>query len=167
MGGAVRYARSEGIVAYVRRSTLDDVRSLAPRLRSEDAAEVMANSGRSPLFALASGFFSSDVPLSIVGDDEEVVGMFGVVPEAPGAAAIWLLASDDLKRYQLPFLRQCRQYINAFHVKYPLLYNVVDERNTVHLKWLQWCGFTFINRHEAWGHESRPFLEFCKLKESE
>lgn len=60
------------------------------------------------------------------------------------------------------FLRECRRYLAGMEQLYPVLFNLIDERNTVHMRWLRWMGFTFIRR-TTYGHEQRPFLEFIKL----
>jgi hypothetical protein len=46
---------------------------------------------------------------------------------------------------------------------YTLIGNVIDERNRVHLRWLKWMGFTFVQRIPEYGVQHRPFLEFIKI----
>ena len=53
--------------------------------------------------------------------------------------------------------------VTMFNEKHPLLSNYVDAINELHIKWLKWCGFTFINKHEKYGVEQRPFYEFVRL----
>jgi hypothetical protein len=53
--------------------------------------------------------------------------------------------------------------VQTLQQNYDVLFNLVDERNTLHIRWIQWCGFTFVNRHPALGAEQRPFLEFVRI----
>ena len=43
-----------------------------------------------------------------------------------------------------------------------LLWNIVDKRNTVHLKLLQFLGFKFL-RELTYGPNQIPFIEFCRI----
>jgi hypothetical protein len=84
--------------------------------------------------------------------------MFGVSKEG----AIWLLASDDIHRIRFSFLRESRKVIDFLNQKYPKLWNYVDSRNQLHLRWLKWCGFIFL-RKVNYGVNQKPFYEFIKL----
>ena len=75
---------------------------------------------------------------------------------------IWLVATDELATIQIAFLRQCREVVNFLNTKYKILWNYVDCRNEVHIKWLKWCGFTFINKTN-YGVLNKPFYEFIKI----
>ncbi len=89
-----------------------------------------------------------------------------MVPTDDLTGAVWLLGSDALTQPPLrrQFLVEGTVYLDTLHRFRPLLWNVVDERNTLHVRWLKWMGFTFINRHPYYGAEQRPFLEFVRLK---
>jgi hypothetical protein len=148
-------------MGHARRATLADALSLAPKLRQEDIAEIRAVCGLPPREALIFCFFASPECYAIVAE-EGVIGMFGVTREAHDTGAIWMVASDDLPRHGLEFLRKCRKWVDELNDRYPLLYNYADQRNTVHLKWLRWCGFQFINL-EPYGVEQRPFYLFVRI----
>jgi len=146
---------------------LADARALAPYLRKEDRDEIMAAVGLTPLQALPLCAAVSDPCWSMIGDDGAIIGMFGVAPTHDElSGAVWMLAADALTqpRHAFQFLRQCRQWVDEMQARFPLLYNFVDARNTVHIRWLRWCGFTFINKHPEWGHEKRPFFEFVRIQ---
>lgn len=145
-------------------SYLEDIADLAPRLRKEDVAEVYAVNGCSPEQALLDGLQTSDECLTIE-HEEKIIGMFGVAPLRPGVGAIWLLASDELPSIRWGFLKQTRPWVAHFLTKFPLLTNLVDARNTQHIKWIKWAGFTFTNRHEDFGPDKVPFLEFYKQRD--
>lgn len=143
-----------------------DAEQLAPRLRQADVREVFAASGHRPYEALADAALRSDILCTIEGDSGQVAGMFGVSAVTDVSAVVWLLGSDDLVsgRLKKQFLKECRQWCDRFHSFRPLLFNCVDERNEAAIRWLKWMDFTFIKRHEAFGYEHMPFLEFVRLK---
>lgn len=141
-----------------RESKFADVEYLHTRLRKADKQEILANSGQLPYHALLRGFFQSEVCFTIVDTKDVPVGMFGVGKEG----AIWLLASDDIYRIRFSFLRESRKVINFLNKKYPKLWNYVDCRNDLHIRWLKWCGFTFLQK-VPYGVLQKPFYEFIKI----
>ena len=137
---------------------------MAPRLRAADKAEISAMSGRFPVNALLAGL-EGDVSLTAVSPEGDPLLMFGVAPSRfPGAGYIWMLATDDILKHRMQFLRQSTQYIDSLHDFYPLLHNYVDARNSLHIRWLKWIGCTFIKTHTRMGVQGRPFHEFVRIK---
>ena len=55
-----------------------------------------------------------------------------------------------------------QEAVKQWHKRFDLLYNWVDARNKVHVKWLRWLGFIFINKHH--NDQGIPFYEFVKVK---
>ncbi len=151
---------------YLKPATLGEAIALSQDLRPEDEAEIRAMSGHEPVVSLSHGVQFSDLPTTIMDEDGSILGMFGAVSmgNQPRVGAVWMLCSPKILKYRRRFAKESRQWIEAMHQRYDLLWNVVDERNTVHIRWLQWCGFTFINRHETLGVEKVPFLEFVRIK---
>jgi hypothetical protein len=90
--------------------------------------------------------------------------MFGVVPQRDGTGVVWMLGSDEIAKPPLSrqFIRECRAFVRVLECGYTELHNVIDERNSLHRRWLEWLGFEFTNRIPEYGHERRPFLEFKK-----
>lgn len=84
--------------------------------------------------------------------------MFGVSENG----AIWLLASDDIQKIRFSFLRESRKVVELLNQKYRTLWNYVDCRNELHLRWLKWCGFKFI-RQLKYGVNQKPFYEFIRI----
>lgn len=149
----------------VRAYELGDETQLAPRLRQADLAELTASSDRPPVDILREGAALSVPSCTIVNDRDEVVGMFGAVPAGYRCGRVWLLGSDELTQNPLrkQFIRESHLFLHSLNQLYPLLFNTIDERNTTHIRWLKWLGFSFINRIPSFGPEQRPFLEFVKL----
>ena len=116
----------------IRKTIFEDIDFLAPRLRFEDKREILDSTGLNPYQALSED------------------------------GAIWLLATPDIKRIRFSFLRESRKVVNLLNHKYKVLWNFVDCRNELHLRWLKWCGFTFL-RKLNYGVNQKPFYEFIKL----
>jgi hypothetical protein len=142
-------------------ATKEDCIYVANNIRKADREEIKASSGEEPLTALLEGFKKSEVPISIYHKGK-CVAIFGVVNFIT-SGGIWLLATDDLKLLTIPFLRENKEVVNFLNKKHKVLHNFVDCRNQVHIKWLKWLGFQFINKVEKYGVEKRPFYEFVRI----
>lgn len=140
------------------------ISSLASRLRDADKQEIKASSDLEALEGLSRSVEYSPICYTIM-EDELPVGIFGTAPDDANSALVWMLASEDLKRHSRQFLRESRDYIKQLHKesKADLLWNLTDKRNTVHHKWLKWCGFSFI-REVNWGAHNLPFYEFGRFE---
>jgi len=141
----------------VRESVIEDVEILKMRLRFEDIAEVWASHHHTPEQALQLSFEKS-VPCLTIDNNGVPVGMFGITPETlmGSKAIVWLLASDDIDKIKIRFLRNCKIFINLMLNQYPYLYNFVDERNTESIKWLKYLGAKFQGP-VTFGVEQMPF----------
>jgi len=146
----------------VRPSVLDDCYVIAENIREDDRREILAMNGEEPLEAMVSGFIYSDNPRTVLVG-ETPVAMFGSGEVEPGVGMVWLLGTEGIEDISIQFLRESKHWLEQLHDNYEMLFNYVDERNTVHIKWLKWLGFKFINRHEQFGVENRPFFEFVRI----
>ena len=143
---------------HFRLATIKDLKYLAPRLRFEDKREILSTAGMLPYTALYYSYLKSAIVFTIVNDKKEPVGIFGVAV----SGAIWLLATDKLKEIQFAFLKENKKVIDFLNTKYKILWNYVDSRNSLHIKWLKWCGFKFINK-KKYGVLKEPFYEVIKI----
>jgi hypothetical protein len=132
-------------------------------MRKADVDEVRAAAGLDPVQALISGFQDS-TPCYTAEWKGEPFLMFGVVPVDEVSGAIWLLGTPKVKEARVAFLKESKRVVAAFHDEYPLLFNYVDARNTVHIRWIKWLGFQFINKHPNHGYEGREFHEFIRIR---
>lgn len=166
MGRVVSSPCQEVVTAYTRPTRLEDIPVVADTMRAEDIAEVKAQSGNTPRQALLFCFFASKPCMTMVSRHGHLMGMWGVVPEGEMSGRIWMLGSqamlDDVSDRRV-FLRESIKVLSRLHGQYPVLFNQVDARNKVHVRWLQWMGFTFIQEHPNYGAEGRQFLEFCRM----
>lgn len=138
-------------------TTIKDVEYLAPRLKFEDKREIDANTGNTPYQALLKGYFQSEICLTLIGNNKPV-GIFGVSKEG----AVWLLVTNDIKKHKIKFIKESRKVISFLNKKYPKLWNYVDERNKLHIKWLKSCGFIFLQK-VPYGKYQLPFYEFIRI----
>ena len=148
--------------SHFRLSTLEDIKYLAPRLRRTDKEEILAGIGATPYHALLIGYLECVVVFTIVNPKNKPVGIFGVTDCGDGTGAIWLLATDELAKIQIAFLKECREVVKVLNKKYKILWNFVDCRNQLHIKWLKWCGFKFINK-KNYGVLNKPFYEVIRI----
>lgn len=149
----------------VRPATHEDVLWLAPKLRKADVQEIEAASGQTPLAALSWSLLASSECWAGEGRDGELIALFGAAPtQEPDVGLVWLLGSESIStKNAVRFLRESRLWLDRLHQSYPILYNFVDARNTVHIHWLRWLGCTFIARHEHYGVGGLPFYEFVHV----
>lgn len=148
--------------AYVKPSVPGDVEYLGARMRQADADEVMAHSGRQPGEALQLGFEHSTACRTGFYKDEPML-MFGASYVDDNVGMVWMLGSDLITKAWVPVLRQSRGWLQELHDEFDLLFNYVDARNTVHIKWLKWLGFSFINLHPEFGVGRLPFYEIVRI----
>lgn len=127
--------------------------------------EIKAASGENPLQALIRGYERSWQPFTATLDNT-VIGMFGAVPMDRDflTAAVWMLGSNELFDIRFQFMRDSQMWLDCLHKPFSIIFNYVDCRNTVHVRWLKWCDFKFISRHDQFGVEKQPFYEFVKIK---
>ena len=155
-------ATNRSVDLYVRIAELEDCYWVAENMREADRNEVAALSGQEPLDALIAGFHYSDVPFTVVSDGEPAA-IFGAGPVEPDVGAIWLLGTDGILKNTTRFLRESHFWLDQCARPYGMLFNYVDARNKVHIRWIKWLGFTLINLHEEFGVEQRPFYEFVRI----
>ena len=89
----------------------------------------------------------------------EIAGMAGVHSNGQ----IWMLCTPAIYDYPHTFAREAKRYVNARKEK--LLWNIVDERNKVHIKLLRFLGFKFLRRF-PYGPNNLSFIEFCRVQSS-
>jgi len=151
-------------MGIIRPARFSDLPYMAMRMRREDVAEVYAASGHSPAEALLLGLQTSSECL-VAEYEGRPTAIFGVGPAegAPEIGIVWLLATDEMPRLAVQALRVTPPILERWHEDYPILCNVVDARNALHIRWLKRAGFHLLRRLSC-GFEGREFIEFTKLK---
>lgn len=151
---------------YYRPTIEKDIDLLAPVMRSDDRKEVWHSHGFDPLGALVSSVKHSKEANTIIGDDGQVIGMFGYCEYDKNNAIPWLLASDDLPKIVFRFLPESKKWVNGVSREYKCLYNYVHFENKASLRWLKWLGFKLNRKLDNWGVNPSTFIEFVMRKET-
>jgi len=134
---------------------------LAPQLRAADAAECQAN-GRTPEQALERALRLSALSRAIVTPSGDIIALFGFAPIDPETAAPWLLGSDALvTTHRRWFVRNTQLIVRHGDHLWRRFYNLVDARNTKHIRWLSWAGFQLLPAVPN-GVDALPFHPFTR-----
>lgn len=148
----------------IREASRRDCFAMAPLMRGADRDECAAH-GVLPLDALLTGVDTATAAYTLEHDGRPFA-IYGVGPlSRPGWGAPWMLGTDAIKDNWVWFLRQTPEMVRSVHAAYPHLYNLVDARNTVHIRWLKWAGFDFGVVTIPAGPRSLPFYQFQRSQE--
>lgn len=148
---------------YVRVATREDCYDLAPRLRKADREEVAKTWGLEPVQSLLFGYHSGET--FAVAWKGRVIALFGC-SGIPGVVGIpWMLASPELSQIRKEFVRECRSYVLMMLSVYGHLENHVWCGNRVHIRWLEWLGFSF-DPPAPHGIYDEPFQRFYMNKDN-
>jgi hypothetical protein len=144
-------------------STLPDLHDVAARMRKCDQDEVLAR-GRTPLDSLLNGYLHGDGcwTWDINGRPEAIYGVVRT-SSSPNSAAIWLLGTDAIQANRRLFIQQSPSRIAQISAPYDVVWNFVDSRNSLHVRWLKHLGFTFIRETTDVSIDGTLFYEFAKL----
>lgn len=141
---------------------------MAPRLRQADLQEIAAGGFTSPVKALLTSLETSTERFCIEHDGEPIA-IFGGGPAEKCSDSIvrvgvpWMLGTDGISRQWRWFLRNSSTIVGLVQQHYDILFNLVDIRNDVHIRWLRWCGFTF-GETLPHGINGEPFREFIRFR---
>ena len=139
---------------YIHPITLEAAMSVASNLRSDDRREVEEGHGLDPFVMITSKAQEGSCVYFNVPNGK-TAGMAGVDP----GGLIWMLTTPAIEEYPVTFAREAKRYVER---QKGLLWNIVDKRNTVHLKLLKFLGFKFL-RKISHGPYQLSFIEFCKV----
>ena len=128
---------------------------MASDLLPDDRREVEEGHGIDPLEELLFAVHNTSCVWFEVPNGK-TAGMAGVGPEGE----IWMLCTPAIHEYPITFAREAKRFVESRTE--PLLWNIVDRRNTVHLKLLRFLGFKFL-REIFHGPNQLSFIEFCKI----
>tara|TARA_A100001035_G_scaffold279282_1_gene280241 strand:+ start:1057 stop:1506 length:450 start_codon:yes stop_codon:yes gene_type:complete len=127
---------------------------VAFNLRPDDFREVYEGHGDNPLVSIPRDALNGDT-VYFTAPNGKTAGVAGVQQ----GGLIWMLCTPVVEKYPHTFARQAKKFVDSRTE--PLLWNIVDKRNTVHLKLLQFLGFKFL-RELKYGPNQLTFIEFCK-----
>ena len=140
---------------YIHPATVEAAIKVASNLLPEDRRDVEEGHGLDPMEELPLAVHrSSSVWFEV--PNGKTAGMAGVGPNGE----VWMLCTPAILEYPITFAREAKRFIESRTE--PLLWNIVDKRNTVHLKLLKFLGFKFL-REISHGPNQLSFIEFCRV----
>lgn len=148
-----------------RQARFADALQLAARLRFEDAREIASAWGVGAREGLILCLLHSDRSFAL-WEPGRVLALWGVSTIRHAGLDVglpWLLAGDELFRRRHWLVRRSRNWVDDLLLDYDALTNLTDAENTVHLRWLEWCGFETLARVAGHGLDGRTFVTFCRV----
>nr|BAR30782.1 N-acetyltransferase-like protein [uncultured Mediterranean phage uvMED] len=140
---------------YIHPITTKAAYEVASNLRPEDRRELEEGWGVEPIRYLL--FTAQTTPcVYFTSPSGKAAGMAGVGRNND----IWMLCTPVIHEKPMLFVREAKRYVDSR--KEPLLWNIVDKRNTAHIKLLKFLGFKFL-REVLHGPNYLPFIEFCRV----
>ena len=137
---------------YIHPATIEAAITVASNLLPEDRREVEEGHGLDPMEELTLAVHRCSCVWFEVPNGK-TAGMAGVDP----GGRIWMLCTNAIHDYPITFAREAKRFVDSR--KEPLLWNIVDKRNKVHLKLLKFLGFKFL-REIKYGPNKLSFIEF-------
>ncbi len=134
--------------------TLEAAIEVASNLRDDDYREVVEGHGCDPMVVLPDAV-NKDFCVYFTAPNGKTAGMGGVRKDG----LIWMLCTPVIHDYPIAFVKEAKRVL--YSRKEKLLWNIVDKRNTIHLKLLQHLGFKFL-REIKYGPNQLTFIEFCR-----
>ena len=128
---------------------------MASNLRPDDLREIVEGHGVDPMSALIEAA-SQPSTVSFTVPDGRIAGLAGVYPNG----AIWMLCTPAIEDFPSTFAREAKRFVDSRPE--PLLWNILDKRNTIHLRLLKFLGFKFL-REFTYGPNNLTFIEFCRV----
>ena len=136
---------------------------MSANLRQCDLDEIEAMAATRPEVALRDSLAISSHAYAVLDRAGEPVAIFGAAPHPlPGVGVVWMLGTDGIEREALSIGRRTKRYFTELTNAYPLaLWNYIDARNTVSMRWLRWGGFKLLGETRM-GPEGLPFHIFAR-----
>ena len=141
---------------YIHPITLEAATEVASNLRPDDLREVQEGHGIDPTLL---PFLMSHNPSYVYFTlpNGKTAGMAGVGKEGD----IWMLCTPLIHQHPIRFAREAKRYVDSRTE--PLLWNIVDSRNTAHIRLLKFLGFKFLRKLKH-GPNNVTFIEFCRVR---
>ena len=140
---------------YIHPITEEAALAVASNLLPDDYREVAEGHGHDPVEAIPQCSQIGDTVYFNVPNGQ-IAGVAGVQPDG----RIWMLCTPAILKYPKTFAREAKRFVESREEK--LLWNIVDKRNTVHIKLLRFLGFKFL-REVKHGPNNLSFIEFCRV----
>lgn len=129
-------------------------------MRPEDAAEIMASGGYSPVQAIieswacsreAYGVWFNGEPACVFGVSQTTIGT-----ELSPVGVAWLLTTPSVDRHPIAFWRTSKAVVKDLVERYGTLLNFVDARYARSIEWARRLGFS-VSPAVPFGKAGLPF----------
>tara|TARA_A100001515_G_scaffold145075_1_gene151786 strand:- start:8564 stop:9085 length:522 start_codon:yes stop_codon:yes gene_type:complete len=149
----------------LKKASLADVEPIANNMRMSDRQELTMLEVE-PLQALVYPWTQKNTTTYTIFADSLPIAMLGTGWDGSllNHAKVWMLATKDLKKHSIPFLKGSRDVVKLLQGSYDLIYNYVPVSDHETIEWLLWCGFYFES--EVVKINSYPFLKFIRCHSS-
>tara|TARA_Y100000401_G_C8174163_1_gene150708 strand:- start:29 stop:475 length:447 start_codon:yes stop_codon:yes gene_type:complete len=144
---------------YIHPITLEAAVEVASNLRPEDRRELSEGYGTTPELHLPL-MANNPSCVYFTSPSGKIAGMAGVDPDGKNGI-IWMLCTPVIHEKPLLFAREAKRYVD--NRTEPLLWNMADSRNIVHLRLLKFLGFKFLRKLKH-GPNDVTFIEFCRVQ---
>ena len=136
--------------------TLEAALEVASNLRSEDRREIEEGHGLDPKVILTEAV-DDDFCVYFTAPNGRTAGMGGIY----NGGIIWMVTTPVIHDYPIGFVKEAKRVL-ATRTE-PILGNIIDKRNTVHLRLLKYLGFTF-SKEKLHGPNKLTFIEFYRVR---
>jgi hypothetical protein len=148
----------------------EDVDALLDNMRTSDADEIEAGTGRPAREVIEESISGShhSGALRMNGQLLAIVGIgdgAGISGVELRAGVPWLLGTNEIDKYPVAFMRWSHERVRIFMDDYDLLCNWVHEENTRSIDWLRALGFEIWEADE-YGPNGERFYPFVMSKET-
>ena len=140
---------------YVHPITREAAIEVASNIRDDDRRELEEGHGLTPYEYLVDYEAKKGTCVWFEVPNGKTAGMAGV-----DNGIIWMVCTPAIHEYPITFAREAKRFVESRTE--PLLWNIVDKRNRVHLKLLKFLGFKFL-REISHGPNNLSFIEFCRV----
>ena len=136
--------------------TLEAALEVASNLRPEDRREIEEGHGLDPKVILTEAV-DDDFCVYFTAPNGRTAGMGGIY----NGGIIWMVTTPVIHDYPIGFVKEAKRVL-ATRTE-PILGNIVDKRNTIHLRLLKYLGFTF-SKEKLHGPNKLTFIEFYRVR---
>jgi hypothetical protein len=144
----------------IKAATTEDARVVAMSLRAPDEVEVHLLTGKPAVEAIEQSLEDSSV--SFVGYiDDEPVAVLGLAHLSDDVGIPWMLGTPSLDKSARHWLKVADEWVEAMQGWYPVLTNIVHNKNTKSIRWLKRLGFEFTDTPVP-GHPD--FIQFVRYR---
>lgn len=127
---------------------IEDCRYVLDNLREEDKAEVLATRGENWKEDILNDLQNSNYPFLLAKTKQNdipvlICGAWAADMNNPSVGIVWLLATPEIKKHQISFLKEMKKEIKKYDEQFGILYNQIYKTNFLAKQWLKWAGFRF------------------------